>query len=166
MRKLYYKVRESNFSSTKIGFIAISVVASIWFLIRVIPKPIRATYPCMKTAAPFMSGLVIYLLSVWAGGTAFKRFKLNWAKSNYGKAFGFLTLLIGASMLFFAYNNNFSFSTNSLIQSDPVNTPIGSAIGYYPGRVVWAYNPDATNENCKNINGDYWFQNTNKALVK
>ena len=166
MRKFYYNIKESKWSSTKTGFIVISVVATVWFLIRVIPKPARAAYPCMKTAAPFMSGLVIYLLSVWAGGTAFKRFKLNWAKANYGAAIGFLTLLISASVLFFAYNSNFSFSTNTIIQSDPVNTPIGSAIGYYPGRVVWAYNPDATNENCKNIKGDFWFQNTNKVAVQ
>jgi len=166
MRKFFYKLKESKWSSTKTGFILISVFATVWFLIRVIPKPSRAAYPCMKTAAPFMSGLVIYLLSIWAGGTAFKRFKFNWAKANYGAAIGFLMLLVSASLLFFAYNSNFSFSTNTIIQSDPVNTPIGSAIGYYPGRVVWVYNPDATNENCKNVKGDYWFQNTDKVVVQ
>ena len=166
MRKFYYELKESKWSSTKTGFIVISVVATVWFLIRVIPKPARATYPCMKTAAPFMSGLVIYLVSVWAGGTAFKRFKLNWAKANYVAAIGFLTLLVSASVLFFVYNSNNSFSTNTIIQSDLVNTPIGTAIGYYPGRVVWVYNPDATNENCKNVIGDYWFQNTNKQVVQ
>lgn len=166
MRKFYNKLKEGKWSSTKSGFVIISVIATVWFLVRVIPKPTRAAYPCMKAASPFMSGFIIYLLSVWGGGTALNRFKLNWAKANYVTAFGFLTLLISASLLFFAYDSNLSFSSNSLIQNNPVNTPIGSAIGYYPGRVVWAYNPDATNENFKNIKGDYWFQNTNKAVVQ
>ncbi len=48
----------------KIIIIITGVVSTIWFLLRVIPKPSRAAYPCMKIAAPFMSGLVLYLLSV------------------------------------------------------------------------------------------------------
>jgi len=40
-------------------YIVISVLATIWFLIRVIPKPSRAAYPCMQVVAPVMSGFVI-----------------------------------------------------------------------------------------------------------
>ena len=35
-------------------------LALIWFLVRVIPKPQRANYPCMKVAYPLMSGLVVW----------------------------------------------------------------------------------------------------------
>ena len=31
----------------------------IWFLVRVIPKPSRASYPCQRAAAPLASGFVI-----------------------------------------------------------------------------------------------------------
>jgi len=167
MKKLYYRLKESKLSSSKVGFIIISIVATLWFLIRVIPKPSRATYPCMRAAAPFMSGLVIYLLSLFGGRSAFIQFKKSWSKANYTVAFGFLLLTISAFVLFFGYNSNYSFalSKNSLKVSDPANTPIGTAIGYYPGRVVWAYDSDATDENCKNSAGDYWYQNTDVDVV-
>ena len=168
MQKIFNKLKESKFHSTKAAFILLSVLATIWFLIRVIPKPSRATYPCMKTAAPFMSGFVIYLLSVWGGGAAFVSFKQNWVKANYKTALGFLVLTIAATFLFVGYNSQNLLSVNkgSVVAADPSNSPEGTPIGYYPGRVVWAHNPDATNENCKNIKGDYWYQNTNKEVVQ
>ena len=43
----------------KMVYIVISVLATIWFLIRVIPKPSRAAYPCMQVVAPVMSGFAI-----------------------------------------------------------------------------------------------------------
>lgn len=167
IKRLYFRLKDSKLSSSKLGFIIIGIVATLWFLIRVIPKPSRATYPCMRAAAPFMSGLVIYLLSLFGGRSAFIRFKKSWSKANYATAFGFLFLTIGAFALFLGYNSNLSFALNknSVKVSDPANTPIGTAIGYYPGRVVWAYNPDATNEKCKNTAGDYWYQNTNVEVV-
>jgi hypothetical protein len=35
-----------------------------WFLVRVIPKPIRATYPCQQAAFPLLSCFVIWLLGL------------------------------------------------------------------------------------------------------
>ena len=49
-------------------FWGLGLFSTIWFLVRVIPKPSRASYPCMQTAAPLMSAFVMYLLSftgVW-----------------------------------------------------------------------------------------------------
>ena len=40
----------------RVVYILMSVMATIWFLIRVVPKPSRATYPCMQVVAPMMSG--------------------------------------------------------------------------------------------------------------
>ncbi|HEX7583955.1 MAG TPA: hypothetical protein VF373_04650, partial [Prolixibacteraceae bacterium] len=48
----------------KIVYFSVSVLATIWFLIRVIPKPSRAAYPCMQVAAPMMSGFVLWLLAL------------------------------------------------------------------------------------------------------
>src|ERR1022692_2806385 len=36
----------------------------VWFLVRVIPKPSRAFYPCQRAAAPLASGFVIYLVAL------------------------------------------------------------------------------------------------------
>jgi len=30
-----------------------------WFLVRVIPKPSRAAYPCQRAAAPLASGFIL-----------------------------------------------------------------------------------------------------------
>jgi len=47
------------------------------------------------------------------------------------------------------------------------NEPIGEAKGIFLGRVVWAHNIDATNKECTNSAGDYWFmdKNTDDAVV-
>jgi len=53
---------------------------------------------------------------------------------------------------------------------DGPNKPIGKAMGIKPGRVVWAWNPEATNENCTNtFDKQDWFwkpENTNPVVVK
>ena len=59
--------------SAKIIFFIAGVVSTIWFLIRVIPKPQRAGYPCMRAAAPVMSAFVIYLLTLSGSVMAFKK---------------------------------------------------------------------------------------------
>jgi len=45
-----------SISHTKLAFLIIGIGSTVWFLMRVIPKPTRAGYPCMKAAAPIMSG--------------------------------------------------------------------------------------------------------------
>jgi hypothetical protein len=37
----------------KLILISIGLLSTLWFLLRVIPKPSRASYPCMQLAAPF-----------------------------------------------------------------------------------------------------------------
>lgn len=53
----------------------IGLLATLWFLIRVIPKPSRAAYPCMQATAPFMAGFVVYLSSLVGSVWAFGRFR-------------------------------------------------------------------------------------------
>ena len=58
------------------------IVSTIWFLIRVIPKPSRASYPCMQVAAPIMSGFVIYLLSLGGIALAFRKARQNLSRGR------------------------------------------------------------------------------------
>jgi hypothetical protein len=67
----------------KVVFIGTSVLATIWFLVRVIPKPSRATYPCMQVAAPIMSSFVIWLLSLSGIALAFRKFKQKLFAAKY-----------------------------------------------------------------------------------
>ena len=70
MHRIYefFKRKQEDTTSgkwiSKLIFLGLGVSATLWFLIRVIPKPSRATYACMQAASPFMSAFVIYLLSM------------------------------------------------------------------------------------------------------
>ncbi|MGA3288006.1 MAG: hypothetical protein ABSD46_11345 [Bacteroidota bacterium] len=57
--------------------------ALIWFLIRVIPKPSRATYPCMRAAYPVTFTFFAYLAGIGLSSLAFIRAKKWYGKKNY-----------------------------------------------------------------------------------
>lgn len=127
----------------KIMYILVSVLATIWFLIRVIPKPSRATYPCMQMAAPVMSGFAIWILSISGAAFAFKNAKHKFIQTKYLAAGFFLILGIGAISIFMANSAKDSVAANSEsleIWYKP-NVPLGEAKGMFPGRVVWGHNP-------------------------
>ncbi len=172
----------------KLVFFVIGSLATLWFLIRVIPKPSRAAYPCMQATAPFMSGFVLYLISLGGAATAFTRFRHFFARSQYAMAFlllfvaGLFYFLLHTAMPFISSAGNavtgISASGSSLSCRGyfPPNDPIGMATGIFPGRVVWMWNPDATNVNCTNTsnnNGvidpddDGWFmeKNNNSTVI-
>ncbi len=150
----------------KVVFVIAGVLSTIWFLIRVIPKPSRATYPCMKAAAPVMAGFVVYLISLAGSVFAFKKFKSNLLKARYLIAFVFLAAGILAVSISVVTTPD-KTKAMQLVTADAfvANQPMGIAKGIFPGRVVWMWNPDATDENCKNVEGDYWFENTSQAIV-
>jgi hypothetical protein len=133
----------------KILFPLIGIGALIWFLIRVIPKPSRATYPCMRVAYPVASGFVVYLLGLAASAFAMGKVKEHWKNSRYWAMAGFLMIALVAGFLTFqadkpaAYANTFSINT-----ADAANVPIGVAKGVFPGRVVWVHDTAAVNQNC------------------
>src|SRR5450759_1249872 len=64
-------------------FFLMGIISTLWFLIRVIPKPFRATYPCMQVAAPFMSGFVVYLLTLGGITLALRKAKQNIFRAKY-----------------------------------------------------------------------------------
>ncbi len=53
--------------------------------------------------------------------------------------------------------------------ADEPNKPVGTPVGIKPGRVIWAWNPDATNENCvSTFEKQDWYwkpENTNVEVV-
>ena len=57
----------------KITFILFGAGSIIWFLIRVIPKPSRATYPCMRATYPIISVFVVYLIAMFTSMFLFKK---------------------------------------------------------------------------------------------
>ena len=64
-------------------FFILGFLATIWFLIRVVPKPSRAQYPCMRICAPFMSGFVIQLLALIGSVFSYRLFRLYFSRLSY-----------------------------------------------------------------------------------
>jgi len=152
----------------KLSFPVIGLVSLIWFLIRVIPKPSRVRYPCMRVAAPIASTFVIYLTGLVSSLLVFKKAKQYLYKSKY-IVFSILLLLgsILSIVTFLNTDEKVYASFRSSILEGP-NQPMGEGKGINPGRVAWIWNPDATDENCTNSSGDYWYQedNTNQEVVE
>ncbi|MEJ2355310.1 MAG: DUF362 domain-containing protein [candidate division WOR-3 bacterium] len=151
----------------KLSFPVIGLLSLIWFLIRVIPKPSRARYPCMKVAAPLASTFFIYLIGITSSLFVFKKAKQYLYKSKYVV---FSILLLLSSVLFIATFLNTDEKVYASFRSSVLegpNQPMGEGKGINPGRVVWIWDPDATDENCTNESGDYWWQdnNTDQTVV-
>lgn len=51
---------------------------------------------------------------------------------------------------------------------DGANNPMGEATGVMPGRVVWAWNPDATSEDIAIVPGDSWwdYKNNDTTIIR
>jgi hypothetical protein len=49
------------------------LLSLVWFLIRVVPKPSRAMYPCQRVAMPLASGFVAWLLGLVGAVVAFRK---------------------------------------------------------------------------------------------
>ena len=135
------------------------LVSLIWFLVRVIPKPSRAMYPCQRIAFPLASGFVAWLVGLGAATVAFRKAKFNFARRRF--VLGLVCIVIGVGALLLTM----SATGEKLVLAEPqsANEPIGVARGIYPGRVVWVHNPDATDWEGPG-NGHWWKpEHTNQA---
>jgi hypothetical protein len=156
----------------KLLFPLIGLLSLIWFLVRVIPKPGRAAYPCMRVAAPLASSFVLWLIGLSAMVFSFKKMKMAFRKSDYGYMVIFMLLMVvsvvftlnqGGVNSFADTNHKYDIKNlpDSLKEEVTPNNPIGVARGINPGAVVWVWNPEATNETCTNTYDDAWFLNKN-----
>lgn len=137
-------------------FIIVGLLSTIWFLIRVIPKPDRAAYPCMQAAYPFMSGFVCYMLGLAATLFVFKKAKKQFINAKYFSSTVFLMVAIILAISFFT-RESIPVYANSKLLIGP-NQPVGEPKGIYPGRVVWVWDSSVTNENIPlNEDGDQVF---------
>lgn len=160
------KLFPSKFS-VKLMFLFMGIGSTVWFLIRVIPKPQRAGYPCMRAAAPIMSGFVIYLLSLGGAMLLFRKAINKFKQARFVGA-GLALLISFILILAFNFrdaNNAYSNTTTTTwtrgVLPDGSNNPMGVGWGVFPGRVAWIRNADATNENCTNtfkMTSSGWFQ--------
>jgi hypothetical protein len=118
-----------------LGFLAL-----IWFLVRVIPKPSRAAYPCQRAAFPLASGFVLWLTGIMASSFLLRRSRCLLAGHRWVATVICLVLAMTVGTVTWMLQPN----TPSLAFPDAVNAPIGEARGIFPGRVVWYHDANAT----------------------
>ncbi|UCC96990.1 MAG: SMP-30/gluconolactonase/LRE family protein [Phycisphaerales bacterium] len=116
------------------------LVSLVWFLIRVIPKPSRAFYPCQRVAFPLASGFIAWLLGLGAAAAAFRKAKLSVTRRRYLLAAVCVVMSVGALWLALSVNGE----KPVLAEPHQANVSMGVAKGVYPGRVVWVHDPEAT----------------------
>jgi len=138
-------------------------VALIWFLVRVIPKPSRAAYPCQRVAFPLASGFVVWLGGVVCSFVLFRKAKQFFRKSRWALAEICLAVALITAWFCFIYTP--ASNTLAAEASAPIpNDPIGVAKGIYPGRVVWVHEPNATSWD--GVTGYWWEPNsTDQEIV-
>jgi hypothetical protein len=112
----------------------------IWFLVRVIPKPSRAAYPCQRIAFPLASSFVLWLVGLAGSACAYHHARRHLAQTRvlaavlgFGISIGIVWLLADPA------------DDPAMAAETPVpNMPLGVARGEKPGRVVWIHDPNAT----------------------
>ena len=143
-----------------IGFFSL-----LWFLIRVVPRPSRASYPCQRFAFPLASTFIVWILGILSSTFAFTKLRLFLCNKRYGYALVTILLLSAALGLTVFHNPTLSARAQDapFVPTDPPNSPMGEAKGIFPGRVVWAHNSEATSWNgTGNWSDDRY---TNQAIV-
>jgi hypothetical protein len=131
----------------------------IWFLLRVIPKPGRAAYPCMRVAAPLASTFVLWVLGAATSFLCFKKARAHFFRSRYLTAA--LCIAAGgiAGALLLSSPSHLSFAATKAAG------PIGEAKGANPGRVVWVYDSAATP--WRGLGDGHWWESghTSQSVV-
>lgn len=153
----------------KLTFILMGIASTIWFLIRVIPKPSRAGYPCMRAATPVMSGFIIWLLTLISSSAAIRIFRKRLRDARYVPAMIFLVISVVSVVVFIGAGRIKAKADAQVpLAVHMPNEPMGTGVGIFPGRVIWAWDPDATNENCSpTVYGNGWWlaKNNNQAVI-
>jgi len=143
-------------------FPLVSLLAIAWFLLRTLPEPRRADYPCQKVAAGIGAGFVAYLVGLLLTVTG-----LRLVRRHVGVT---AAVLAAVAVAAFVYNSDLlgqasgksglPFPTAPQVFTAPegVNRPMGEGKGIFPGRVVWVQNFKTTRWDGQT---GHWWEETN-----
>jgi len=156
---------KSRFSWFRWLFPITGLAALVWFLIRVIPKPSRATYPCQRVAFPLASGFIIWLMGLAGSALAWRKAKQYFLRARYVVAIVCVSVSVGIIWLAAsaAWQDNAKAAWRT---PQPANEPIGVARGIHPGRVAWIHDANSTDW-AGPMSGQRWYSNqcTDQARV-
>ncbi len=138
-------------------WIIFGLASVIWVLIRVVPKPSRATYPCQKVAQPMAAGFIVWLLGLAGSTLIIRRARRLFQRQRF--VVGAICFAIGALLYYVTLSDTRDVAASvlnvnaSFVPTDPANTPMGTGKGIHPGRVVWVYD----NELCDQGSTSGWW---------
>jgi len=136
----------------RILFPVIGLVAILWFLFRVLPKPSRAAYPCQQVAAGIGGTFLLYLFGAIGSAALFQQIKnkVNRPVALLYLAGVFLVATLGIGIAQIA---DPGFVPN-ITPPEGVNKPMGEGRGIFPGRVAWTQDFEATSWDGET--GNWW----------
>jgi hypothetical protein len=137
------------------------LLALVWFLVRVIPKPNRATYPCQRVAFPLASSFVVWLTGLAISAVALHKAKQYFARSRYLIAAIFAVICLQAAYMSIGDR----VGSIAVAGSRAPNDPIGVARGINPGRVVWVHDRDATDWDGPDVGDGHWWESGNTSMA-
>lgn len=144
------------------------IVAIIWFLVRVLPKPDRMYYPCQQMGISVAFGYIVFWSLIW---TAIFHGLGIWVRKMKYKTAAYAPVILVSFVLIFSISSG--VYANLYIDKkeekptlwEPIpNEPIGIGQGVNPGRVVWVWDPDATEAD----QVGFWWQkdNNNQEVIE
>ncbi len=154
--------------AARMAAVLVGVSALVWFLVRVIPKPARASYPCQRAAFPIASAFVLWLCSLSGLFTAALPKRI--VRRHPRLLAGTLVLMVAATggWLYHSQHAQAAGRTTSWnFAPQHRNEPLGIARGVYPGRVVWARDPKAAHwSGDLNSTVDQWWMDRNNDQAR
>jgi len=124
-------------------WIVLGLASVIWVLIRVVPKPSRATYPCQKVAQPLAAGFIAWLLGLAGSTLILRRARRLFQRQRY--VVGAICFAAAILLYYVTLSDTRDVAASvvnsaaNFVPTDPANSPVGTAKGIHPGRVVWVY---------------------------
>jgi hypothetical protein len=137
------------------------LLSLIWFIVRVVPKPSRATYPCQRAALPLASSFAAWVVGAIGSVVAIRKARRSFSRRRF--VLGIVA--VAAAVAAIGLTQILTMEKPALADEVTANAPIGVAKGIYPGRVVWVHDPDATD--WAGPGDGHWWESThtNQAAV-
>jgi hypothetical protein len=145
-------------------FPVMGFLALVWFLVRVLPKPSRAAYPCQKVAAPLAGSFLVWLAGITGSSLALRHARDKLRQARYLTAA--IALIVAVAGLGWAVlgQGQPAQARPLAYTAHPVNSPIGTAKGLMPGRVAWSHDPLVTDWNGTASNASQsWFNHVSQG---
>jgi len=162
-KKWYHNIKYQK----GLWFHLIGIGALIWFLVRVVPAPHRAKYPCQQASLAIAVGYMAFWTGLFYVLVRWFRASRNKISKAVPSLFVIFLLMFSVSGMvfatqYYAQQTTMELSTTGFLWTPIPNEPIGTPKGANPGRVVWVWDPDATE---KELTGFWWQTENNNQTV-